>query len=76
MTASFFGRIHRQPRIVAQGESMYIEALHNLAQDVGHTVKSRTIETLGATMALNMYEVGLLIQNQYRKSGTYCHTVA
>ena len=59
MTASFFGRIHRQPRIVAQGQSMYSEALHNLAQDIGHTVKSRTIETLGATMALNMYEVGL-----------------
>ena len=55
---------------------MYTEALHNLAQDVGHTVKSRTIETLGATMALNMYEVGLLIQNQCRESSTYCHTVA
>ena len=54
---------------------MYIEALHNLAQDVGHVVKSRTIETLGATMALNMYEVGLLIQNQCRESGAYCHTV-
>ena len=54
---------------------MYTEALHNLAQDVGHSVKSRTIETLGATMALNMYEVGLLIQNEYSKTGTYCHTV-
>ena len=55
---------------------MYIEALHNLRQDVGHAVKSRTIETLGATMALNMYEVGLLIQNKCQKTGTYCNTVA
>lgn len=76
MTASFFGRIHRQPTIIAQGQSMYTEALHNLAQDVGHAVKSRTIETLGATMALNMYEVGLLLQNECSKTGTYCHTVA
>ena len=67
MTASFFGRMHRQPSIIAQGQSMYIEALHNLGQDVGHVVKSRTIETLGATMALNMYEVGLLIQNHVEK---------
>ena len=64
MTASFFGRMHQQPRIVAQGQSMYIEALHNLRQDVGHVVKSRTIETLGATMALNMYEVSLLTQKE------------
>lgn len=43
---------------------MYGEALHNLRQDVGHVVKSRTIETLGATMALNMYEVSLLTQKE------------
>ena len=43
---------------------MYIEALHNLRQDVGHPVKSRTIETLGATMALNMYEVSLLTRKE------------
>ena len=65
MAASFFGRIHQQPRIVAQGQSMYIEALHNLRQDVGHAVKSRTIETLGATMALNMYEVSLLTRKEW-----------
>lgn len=43
---------------------MYGEALRNLSQDLGHPVKNRTIETLGATMALNMYEVGLLVQNE------------
>ncbi len=74
MTATFFGRLHQQPSIVAEGERMYVEALHNLAQDVGHDVKSRTIETLGATMALNMYEVSL-IQKECRRIGTYCHTV-
>ena len=58
MTATFFGRIHRQPNIIAEGQHMYIEALRNLAQDLGHDEKRRTIETLGATMALNMYEVG------------------
>ena len=54
---------------------MYIEALHNLRQDVGHPVKSRTTETLGATMALNMYEVSLLTREECRQSGTYCYIV-
>ena len=75
MTASFFGRIHRQPRIIAEGQSMYTKALHNLAQDIGHPEKSQTIETLGATMALNMYEVGILTRKECAKIDTYCHTV-
>ena len=59
MTAAFFGRIHQQPRIVTQGTEFYMEALHNLTVDLSHNVKAYTFETLGATMALNMYEVCL-----------------
>ena len=57
MAASFFGRIHQQPAIVVQGESWYGEAIRNLKLDLDHREKRYTLETLGATMALNMYEV-------------------
>lgn len=57
MAAAFFGRIHRQPEIVREGTLMYGEALRNLASDLSHDVKAYAFETLGATMALNMYEV-------------------
>lgn len=57
MTAAFFGRIHQQPRIITQGTLQYTEALRNLTSDLSHKVKAFTFETLGATMALNMYEV-------------------
>ena len=59
MTAAFFGRIHQQPNIINEGTKMYGEALRNLGSDLSHEVKAYTFETLGATMALNMYEVCL-----------------
>ena len=59
MTAAFFGRIHNQPHIVREGTVFYTEALRNLQSDLSHKVKAYTFETLGATMALNMYEVCL-----------------
>lgn len=57
MAAAFFGRIYRQQRIMTEGHLMYGEALRNLTSDLSHPVKAFTFETLGATMALNMYEV-------------------
>jgi hypothetical protein len=57
MAASFFGRVHQQPAIVAQGESLYGVAIRNLKLDIDHREKRYTLETLGATLALNMYEV-------------------
>lgn len=57
MSAAFFGRIHQQPAIVNQATSWYGEALGNLRSDLSHKVKAFTFETLGATMALNLYEV-------------------
>lgn len=59
MTAAFFGRIHQQPTILNQATSWYGEALRNLRSDLSHQVKAWTFETLGATLALNMYEVCL-----------------
>lgn len=59
MSAAFFGRIHRQPNIINEGSKAYGEALRNLASDLSHKVKAYTFETLGATMALEMYEVCL-----------------
>ena len=38
---------------------MYGEALRSLQSDLFHNVKAYAFETLGATMALNMYEVCL-----------------
>ena len=60
MAASFYGRVHNQPQITIEGSRLYTEALHNLNMDLSHPVKAFTIETLGATMALNMYEVGYI----------------
>ena len=57
MSAVFFGRVHRQASITREGESMYGQAMHNLRQDLLHPIKAYAFETLGATMALNMYEV-------------------
>lgn len=57
MTAAFFGCIHQQPKIVMEGQKFYGEALSNLKTDLSHEVKAYSFETLGATMALNMYEV-------------------
>ena len=59
MAAAFFGRVHQQPYIIHEGTKMYGEALRNLSSDLSHEVKAYTFETLGATMALNMYEVCL-----------------
>ena len=59
MTAAFFGRIHQQPNIINEGTRAYTEALRNLTSDLSHKVKAYTFETLGATMALEMYEVCL-----------------
>lgn len=59
MTAAFFGRVHQQPAIINQGTSWYGEALRNLRSDLSHKVKAFTFETLGATLALYMYEVCL-----------------
>ena len=39
MAASFFGRIHQQPAIDAQGESWYGEAIRNLKLDLDHRGK-------------------------------------
>lgn len=58
MSAAFFGRINRQRKIIIEGDLMYGEALRNLSLDLSHQVKAFTFETLGATLALNMYEVG------------------
>lgn len=57
MAAAFFGRIHQQQRILNEGTKYYGEALRNLNTDLSHTEKQYTFETLGATMALNMYEM-------------------
>lgn len=57
MAAAFFGRIHQQPRIINEGTRYYGEALRNLNIDLSHKEKQLAFETLGATMALNMYEV-------------------
>ena len=57
MSAVFFGRVHHKATIIREGERMYGDALHNLKTDLSHPVKALTFETLGATMALNMYEV-------------------
>ncbi len=59
MAASMFGRMHQQPRIVYEGGQMYGEAIRNLASDLSHEIKAYTLEMLGATMALSMYEVCL-----------------
>lgn len=59
MSAAFFGRVHQQATIITEGEVMYGEALRNLQIDLRHSVKAYTFETLGATMALHMYEVRL-----------------
>ena len=59
MAAAFFGRIHQRPKIMREGNLFYVEALQNLSSDLSHNVKSTAFETLGATMALNMYEVCL-----------------
>ncbi|KAK4696615.1 hypothetical protein P7C71_g1331, partial [Lecanoromycetidae sp. Uapishka_2] len=58
MTASMFGNIHQQPRIAHEGRVMYGEAIRNLKSDLAHPIKAYTIETLGATMALSMFEPG------------------
>ena len=63
MAAAFFGRIHLQPKISREGNLFYLEALRNLTSDLSHDVKSIAFETLGATMALNMYEVCLRSSN-------------
>ena len=57
MTASMFGRMCQQPKIIYEGEIFYGEAIRNLKSDLSHDVKAFTLETLGATMALSMYEV-------------------
>ncbi len=59
LAAAFFGRIHQKPQIITDGTALYTEALRNLKNDLSHPVKAYTFETLGATMALNMYEVCL-----------------
>ena len=60
MSAAFFGRVHHQAGIITEGGLMYGEALRNLSQDLSHPIKAYTFETLGATMALTMYEVCFL----------------
>lgn len=60
MAATFFGRIHKHAGITTEGRRLYIEALHNLSKDLSHPVKALTFETLGATMALTMYEVRMV----------------
>ena len=60
MSAAFFGRVHQQTSIITEGELMYGEALRNLSKDLSHPVKAYTFETLGATMALHMYEVRVI----------------
>ena len=40
---------------------MYGDAIRNLRSDLSHKDKQNTVETLGATMALNMYEVCLFL---------------
>ena len=60
MSAAFFGRVHQQARIITEGGLMYGDALRNLSQDLSHPIKAYTFETLGATMALTMYEVCFL----------------
>ncbi|KAL6716263.1 hypothetical protein ACLMJK_005829 [Lecanora helva] len=57
MSAAFFGRVHQQAKILTEGGNMYSDALSNLSQDLSHPVKAYTFETLGATMALTMYEL-------------------
>lgn len=57
MAAAFFGRIHKQTSIRIEGDLMYGEALRSLKTDLSHPEKAFTFETLGATLALNMYEV-------------------
>lgn len=59
MVASMFGNIHHQPRITHEGQVMYGEAIRNLKSDLAHPIKAYTIETLGATMALETFEVCL-----------------
>ena len=59
MTAAFFGRIHQQKDILTEGRGFYVKALSNLHNDLSHKEKAYAFETLGATMALNMYEVCL-----------------
>ena len=59
IAAAFFGRIHQRPKIIREGNLFYVEALRNLTSDLSHDVKRVAFETLGATMALNMYEVCL-----------------
>lgn len=57
MSAAFFGRVNQQAKIITEGVLMYGEALRNLSKDLSHPIKAYTFETLGATMALTMYEV-------------------
>ena len=59
VAAAFFGRVHQQPNIKTEANQFYVEALRNLTSDLSHDVKRIAFETLGATMALNMYEVCL-----------------
>lgn len=63
MTAAFFGRIHQQQNVIIEGTKFYGEALSSLNTDLSHEVKAYTFETLGATMALNMYELIHLTSN-------------
>lgn len=65
MAAAFFGRVHQQPKIIREGNLFYVEALRNLTSDLSHDVKSIAFETLGATMALNMYELTHLTSTSY-----------
>lgn len=59
MCAAYFGQVHRQQSIITEGTRFYGEALVNLCADLSHAEKAYAFETLGATMALNMYEVCL-----------------
>lgn len=64
LSRTFFGEYNRQQRIVIEGIDLYGKALRSLRDDLCHPVKAHAFETLGATIALYLFEVCLYMLRQ------------
>ena len=60
IATSFYGRVHRQPVIMARGARLYGLALRRFSQLLDDPQRCRSFEALACASALELYEVSAL----------------
>jgi hypothetical protein len=60
VATSFYGRVHRQPVIMARGARLYGSALERFSQLLQDPQRCRSFEALACASALELYEVSAL----------------